>query len=84
MNEKQLTLIYNYILRQQTTYEHEVQQLQQNIRYRSIDVIDCVELLCASERLNTFKETTKNIVTLLRFDKATQKALEKLEKQHEK
>ena len=65
MKKHELNLLYNYIYNNRYRLENEVRQLQQNIRYRPVDVIDCSELACAIERLNTFKQTTKDIMKLL-------------------
>ncbi|MBR1431643.1 hypothetical protein [Ruminococcus sp.] len=44
--------------------------MQTNLRYRQIDVTDCFELACAEERLNTFKQISADIRSLLNvFDK---------------
>lgn len=83
MKERELCLIYSYILNHQTSLEQELAQLQTNIRYRRIDHVDCLELICAVERLNTFKETTKDILTLIKYDKDAKKKLEKLESETE-
>lgn len=47
--------------------EDTVKQLQNNVRYRRIDSIDCIELLMAQQELETFKEVTKHIKTLLKI-----------------
>lgn len=79
MNKKQLATLYNYFMRYEISLENTVMQLQQNIRYRRIDAIDCVELMLAVERLNTFRETRSNILDILKFDKPTRKAIELLD-----
>ena len=59
--------------------KNEVRTMQANLRYRDIDVIDCIELALAVERYNTFKETTNQIKLLLKMEdiKKTSKSLEK-------
>ena len=54
MKNKEVELLWRYILNNLTAMEQEVQQLQQNLRYRKIDTVDCHELALAIERLNTF------------------------------
>lgn len=41
--------------------EQDIKQLQQNIRYRKIDTVDCVELICAVERLQNFNDFVKSV-----------------------
>lgn len=67
MKKNEMALVYNYIYNEQQRYEEELRQLQTNIRYRRIDVSDCTELTCAIERLNTFMQVTRNIMTLLKM-----------------
>lgn len=67
MKKNEMALVYNYIYNEQQRYEDELRQLQTNIRYRRIDVSDCTELICAIERLNTFMQVTRNIMTLLKM-----------------
>ncbi len=74
MNNHEFSILYAYLYNNQVELEKEVQQLQTNLRYRSIDVTDCVELACAMERLNTFKEVSQDIRSLLNiFDKKKNK-----------
>lgn len=47
--------------------EDEVRELQTNLRFRKIGVSDCIELASALERLDTFKQVTKDIRTLLKM-----------------
>lgn len=65
MKEKEIDLLFAYIYNNRMRLEEEVSQLQANIRFRKIDSVDCVELMLATERLNTFKEVTNNIRMLL-------------------
>ncbi len=69
MTQKELTLLCSYIYNNRVQLEHEVLQLQNNIRFRKIDVADCVEMICALQRLETFKETTNHIMILLKLKK---------------
>lgn len=56
-----------YIYNNRVRLEQEVQQLQNNIRFRNISIADCVEMICAIQRLDTFKETTEHIKILLKL-----------------
>lgn len=67
MNQKEMTLLFAYIYNNRTRLEEEKKQLQTNVRYRDIDSVDCLELLLASERLDTFLQVTTDIRHLLGF-----------------
>ena len=66
MKQSELSLLYIYNNR--LMLKNEVRTMQANLRYREIDVIDCLELALAVERYNTFIETTNQIKNLLKLD----------------
>lgn len=65
MTQKELLLAYFYNNR--CRLEEEVKQLQTNVRFRKIDITDCVELICAIQRLETFSEVTRDVLSLLKI-----------------
>lgn len=65
MKQSELTLFYSYIYNNRVRLKNDIRQMQTNLRYREIDVVDCIELALAVERYNTFKETTNQIKSLL-------------------
>lgn len=67
MTDKEKMLLCSYIYNNRVQLEHEVHQLQNNIRFRRVDVADCVELICALQRLDTFKEVTNHVMMLLKL-----------------
>lgn len=69
MTQKEMTLLCSYVYNNRIQLEHEVHQLQNNIRFRKIDVADCVEMICAIQRLETFIEVTNHIMILLKLKK---------------
>ena len=69
MTQQEIHLICSYIYNNRVQLEQEVRQLQNNIRFRNIDVADCVELICALQRLESFKEVTDHIMILLKLKK---------------
>lgn len=83
MKQSELTLLYSYIYNNRLMLKNEVRTMQANLRYRDIDVVDCLELALAVERYNTFKETTNQIKLLLKMEdiKKTSKTLEKQRKE---
>lgn len=68
MKQSELSLLYSYIYNNRLMLKNEVRTMQANLRYREIDVIDCLELALAVERYNTFIETTNQIKILLKLD----------------
>lgn len=74
MRKTELSLLYSYICNQQSRYEQEIQQLQTNLRYRKIDIVDCFELMCSIERYNTFMQISRDVLQLLNI---VEKSLDK-------
>lgn len=69
MKQDEISLFFSYVMHNQIMLENEVRQRQANIRFRDIDIADCVELICAIQRLETFKEVTGHIRVLLKLTK---------------
>lgn len=65
MKDKEKALIFSYRLSMQYQLENELKELRQNVRFRNIDVNDCLELCLAIERLNMFNQVIKDITMLL-------------------
>lgn len=68
MKQSELSMLYSYIYNNRIRLKDDIRTMQANLRYRDIDVIDCIELALAVERYNTFKETTNQIRILLKLD----------------
>ena len=60
-------LLSDYIYNRRIFLEHDIQQLQENLRYRSISSVDCLELIIAQERLAMFVEVTRDVTELLKI-----------------
>lgn len=67
MTKKEELLVWSYVHNNRMRLEDEVKQLQANLRYRKIDVVDCFELACAMQQLQTFTEVTNHILLLLKL-----------------
>lgn len=67
IKEKEMFLAFEYNHREYL--EQNVKQIQQNLRYRKIDTVDCIELICAIERLNAFNEYCKIMHTVFSIGK---------------
>lgn len=66
MTEHERILLFSYIYNNTQLLENDVKQLQANVRYRRIDTADCLELMTALVRLETFKEVSEHILLILR------------------
>ncbi|MDE5853816.1 MAG: hypothetical protein K2H19_01985 [Ruminococcus sp.] len=72
MTQKEILLLLSYIYNIRCQTETELRELQSNIRYRRVDVVDCSELASAIVRADTVHEITENILILLNLDKGNQ------------
>lgn len=64
---KKTELLMEYFYNERCRIEDEIAVLQENVRYRRISTIDCLELIIAKEKLNAFNEfttVTKHILNL--------------------
>ena len=68
MRQTEKDLLAAYIYNNYVRLEDQLNTLQNNIRFRKIDVVDCVELLCAKQEFETFKEVTGHIRLLLKIN----------------
>lgn len=66
---KKTDILNEYIFNRRIHLEHEIQQLQENIRYRKVSSVDCLELIIAQERLLMFIEITGDICHILNMKK---------------
>lgn len=71
MTNKERHLIYAYFYNNYVRLEDTVRVLQSNVRYRDIDSVDCIELVCAIERFHLFCEVSQDIRTLLRLSEGS-------------
>ena len=64
---RKMDLLSDYIYNRRVYLERDIQQLQENLRYRSISSGDCLELIIAQERLAMFVEVTRDVTELLKI-----------------
>ena len=69
MNQKELSLLLSYIYNNRIRLEEEVKQLQSNIRFRTADISDCLELIVAIAQLQSFEDISNHILSLLSLGK---------------
>ena len=63
----QKEIFYQYLLNERDRLENEVIQLQQALRYRNIDAVDCLELSLAMERLNSFIDYSNHAIAIFKL-----------------
>lgn len=65
---RQKEIVAEYFNTQITAMEYEVQQLQNRVRFRRIDVNDNVEMMCALVRLELMKQVCRDVSVFLRIE----------------
>lgn len=60
-NQKEKDLWAEYLYNKREFLKEDVRKLQQQIRYRDIDIVDCIEMILALERLNAFNDFCKTV-----------------------
>lgn len=65
---RQKEIVAHYFNTQITAMEYEVQQLQNRVRFRRIDVNDNVEMMCALVRLELMKQVCRDVSVFLRIE----------------
>ncbi len=65
MKKIEISTIYAYIYHNRCELAAEVRQMKQNLRYRDVDCIDCMELALSIERQKTFEMVSRDILHLL-------------------
>ncbi len=68
MRQSEKDLLWAYMYNNYVRLESNLNTLQNNIRFRRIDVADCMEYICALQEFETFKEVTKHIRILLKIN----------------
>lgn len=69
MTEKEITAVFAYTYNNMCRIDDEIEQLQANIRFRKATISDCMELIFAINRAETFHQVTTDILTLLNLYK---------------
>ena len=69
---KQRELLLSYFYNNRQFLHNDVRQLQQNVRYRDINTVDCLELIIALEKYNAFCEFCDTVTTILSLQTASE------------
>lgn len=64
---KKYDVLLEYFHLEFVRLENEVKQLQENIKWRRISTIDCLELIIAQERLAAFLEFRQHVKAILKL-----------------
>lgn len=64
---KQKEIFMEYINNKRDELQEDVRKLQQRLRYRDVDAVDCLELSLAMERLSAFNEFSNSAIAILRL-----------------
>lgn len=67
MTQSEKDLLAAYIYNNYVRLEDNLITFQNNIRFRKVDVADCMEYICALQEFETFKEITSHIKLLLKL-----------------
>lgn len=62
---KSTDILQAYLYNQSCFMLHELEQLQENVRYRQLSDVDCFELIIAITRYNTFMEVSRDVKSIL-------------------
>lgn len=62
---KATDILQAYFYNQSVFMLHELEQLQDNVRYRQLSDVDCFELIIAITRYNTFMEIARDVKSIL-------------------
>ncbi len=69
MRQTEIDLLMAYIVNEESRIESELIELRNRIRFRRIDISDCVELALTLQRLSDFHEFALCIIRLLNLDR---------------
>ncbi|MCH5194320.1 MAG: hypothetical protein J1F11_10185 [Oscillospiraceae bacterium] len=64
---KQKEIFMAYIINTRDKLQEDIRQLQQRLRYRNADAVDCLELSLALERLSSFEEFSRSAMAILKL-----------------
>ena len=67
VRQSEKDLISEYLYNNYCRLEEHCLTLQNNLRFRRIDMVDCIELACALQEFETFKEISGHIRILLKL-----------------
>lgn len=67
MTQTELLELWGYIFNHMAHYERQVNEIQDSLRFAPVTVEDAVRLIQAQTRLETYRDTISDIISLLRL-----------------
>lgn len=67
MRRSEIELLMAFIVNEEARIENELIELRNRIRFRRIDVADCVELMLTLQRLEDFRDFALVVIRLLKL-----------------
>ena len=65
MRRSEIELLMAFIVNEEARIENELIELRNRIRFRRIDVADCVEIMLTLQRLEDFRDFALTVIRLL-------------------
>lgn len=65
MTEKEQELLKAWLLNEDIRIDQEIAELKSRLRYRKIDIVDCIELALLINRYQDFKQFSSVVERLL-------------------
>lgn len=65
MTEKERELLKAWLLNEDLRIDNEIMELKSRLRYRQIDIVDCIELALLINRYQDFKQFSSVVERLL-------------------
>lgn len=68
MTEKERELLKSWLLNEDIRIDSEITELKSRLRYRKIDIVDCIELALLINRYEDFKQFSSVVNRLLHLE----------------
>lgn len=68
MSEKERELLKAWLLNEDIRIDSEIAELKSRLRYRKIDIVDCIELALLINRYEDFKQFSNVVNRLLHLE----------------
>jgi len=63
----QKEILMTWIVNSRDRLQEDVRELQQRVRYRNVDAVDCLELSLAIERMNAFEDFSRSVMEIMKL-----------------
>ena len=69
MREREVSILFQYILNNKHRLDEELRELEQRTRYRKTTILDHLEIILLKQRIEEFNRITSDIYHLLNLDR---------------